>query len=240
MFETLTGLVSQAQEHTHVLELIARGRPAEESLTALLHWHEKSAPGLRATILLLDDDGQTVRHLAAPSMPQSWIDAVNGQQIGPRAGACGTAAYTQTTVICADIATDPLWSDYLPLAVSHGIRAAWSVPIVDANQLVIGTFACYLTEARRPTPLELRLTEAAAQIASIAIVRDREVRRLRDSETALNEAQHLAQTGSWEWDIERGTGHWSREMFTLTGLPYASRSPTFDTFLAWVHPDDRQ
>ena len=179
MFETPNGMASQAQEHGQILELIARGRPAEESLTALLRLREKTTPGLRATFQVLDEDGKTVRQLATPDAPPGDTE--------PRPEASGTPA--------------------------------WSAPVLDAGKAVIGTLSCYLAEARPPTPLELRLTETAAQIASIALTRDREERRLRDSEAALNEAQRMAQIGSWDWNHEQQTGHWSQEMYALTGLP---------------------
>jgi GAF domain-containing protein len=81
------------------------------------------------SILLVDETGQHVRNLAAPSLPAAYTAAIEGAAIGPQAGSCGTAAYRGETVVVTDIATDPLWADYKPLALAHGLRACWSVPI---------------------------------------------------------------------------------------------------------------
>jgi len=41
----------------------------------------------RGSILLLD--GDRLRHGGAPSLPKSYIDAINGLVIGPSVGSCG-------------------------------------------------------------------------------------------------------------------------------------------------------
>jgi GAF domain-containing protein len=105
------------------------------------------------SILLLDDTH--LRHGAAPTLPAAYCDAINGAQIGPRAGSCGTAAYLGRPVYVTDIATDPLWADYRDLALPHGLRACWSTPIFDDRQQVIGTFAIYHLTTRGPTPDEI-------------------------------------------------------------------------------------
>src|SRR5579864_1816911 len=54
---------------------------------------EKQHPDLLCSILLLDADGTTLRRGAAPSLPREYSRAVDGVQIGPCAGSCGTAVY---------------------------------------------------------------------------------------------------------------------------------------------------
>lgn len=55
----------------------------------------------------------------------------------------------------------------------------------------------------------------------------------------LEEAQALARIGSWEWDIPRNLVWWSDELFRVYGLEPRSIVPTYEKFLAHVHPDDR-
>ena len=73
----------------------------------------------------------------------------------PKAGSCGTAAYLRQQVIVADIATDPKWTAFRELALSHGLQACWSVPIHGSNRRVLGTFAAYYQTPRMPAPDEL-------------------------------------------------------------------------------------
>ena len=62
---------------------------------------------------------------------------------------------------------------------------------------------------------------------------------LRDAKAAFVEAQSVAQVGSWQWNIQNGHVAWSDECFRILGLDPASFAPSFDAYLARVHPDDR-
>jgi GAF domain-containing protein len=110
---------------------------------------------LITSVLLLDFDGKRLWHAAAPSLPRSYCSAINGAEIGPTAGSCGTAAFKDRAVYVSDIAEDPLWSEYRHLALPHGLRACWSTPIHDDSGVVLGTFAIYHRTSRLPTPEEV-------------------------------------------------------------------------------------
>ncbi len=153
-----------------VLEMIASGAPFEQTLDALVRTIEADSPDLIASILLLDDEGQHLRHGAAPSLPAAYSRAIDGGAIGPRAGSCGTAAFRREQVIAADIQIDPLWADYRELAAAHGLRACWSTPIFDGNRRVLGTFALYFRTPALPTDRHAQLIELATHTAAIAIV----------------------------------------------------------------------
>ena len=152
-----------------VLAQVARGSPLAESLDALARLVESQVPGLLATILLLDEDGLHLRHGAAPSLPRSFIEAIDGAAIGPAAGSCGSAAYRRETVISEDINTDPNWGDWRALAHTAGLRACWSTPILDAAGLALGTFAMYFREPGRPDATHQRLVDLVTHTAAIAI-----------------------------------------------------------------------
>jgi PAS domain S-box-containing protein len=62
---------------------------------------------------------------------------------------------------------------------------------------------------------------------------------LRKSEASLAEAQRIALYGSWEWDILTNKERWSEGMYLLLGLKPGKTGPTLETFLDFVHPDDR-
>ena len=49
--------------------------------------------------------------------------------------------------------------------------------------------------------------------------RKRAEERLRESEAGLAAAQRIAHIGSWHWDVQTDTAHWSDETFRIFGLP---------------------
>jgi len=173
-----------AAQH-RVLELLANGRPLDEVLTALVRTVERGSPEGLGSVLLLDDDGKRLRHDAAPDLPEAYNRAIDGLRIGPRVGSCGTAAYRGERVIVEDIVSDPLWEDFHELAADHGLRACWSQPILSRDRKVLGTFAIYYREPRRPESIDCDYIEAAAHLAGIAIAHDRADRARQTAEQRL-------------------------------------------------------
>ena len=62
---------------------------------------------------------------------------------------------------------------------------------------------------------------------------------LRSSESRLQEAQQLANVGSWDWNVVEGTEAWSDQMFRILGVEPGSVTPRFETFARFLHPQDR-
>jgi PAS domain S-box-containing protein len=55
----------------------------------------------------------------------------------------------------------------------------------------------------------------------------------------LNDAQRIAEVGSWELDLATGELNWSAETFRLFEIDPVRSPASYDAFLALVHPDDR-
>ena len=170
---------------SRILEMIARDSPLEETLEKLVRVVEAQFTGLLCSVLLLDNDGQHVRHGAAPSLPKSYIDAIDGVSIGPKAGSCGTAMYRREPVVVTDILQDPLWEGYREVAEPYGFRACWSTPILAHSGRALGSFAMYYREPRSPIPAETRALEMATHLAGIAIER----KHAREERERLRQAQ---------------------------------------------------
>ena len=157
------------------------------------------------------------RSSAAPrrraSLAPDYVKALDGTEIGPNAGSCGTAAFRRQPVIVTDILADPLWNDFRDLAKPHGYRSCWSTPILSDLGEALAVFAMYSRTVRAPTSVESRLLELAVHIAGIAIARRRAEERIQfmashDALTGLPNRSRLgelladallraAQRGSW-------------------------------------------
>ena len=147
------------------------------------------------SVLLLSEDGEHVVHGAAPSLPEEYVNAINGSPIGPKQGSCGTAMYRGEPVFVADILSDPLWADYRELAAAHGLRACWSTPILSGRGKILGSFAMYYREPRTATGEEANLTEVATRIAGLAIEHHAAREILARTQAQLAQATHAASTG---------------------------------------------
>ena len=183
---------------SRILEMIARDAPLEEILEKLVRVVEAQFAGLLCSVLLLDEDGQHVRHGAAPSLPEPYTKAIDGLSIGPKAGSCGTAMYRREPVVVTDILQDPLWEEYRGVAEPYGFRACSSTPILMHSDEVLGSFAMYYREPRSPSPAEARALEMATHLAGIAIERKlaREEReRLRQAQADLAHINRVTTMG---------------------------------------------
>ena len=126
---------------------------------------------IRTSILLLDRQRKSLLHGAAPSLPKSYCDAIDGLAIGPSAGSCGTAAYMGHSIFVTDIAKDPLWVDFRDLALPHQLHSCWSTPIRSDDDEIIGTFAIYHSTARAPTEEEILAVKCISGQFARAIAR---------------------------------------------------------------------
>ena len=158
---------------SHALELVANGTPLKSTFHEMIEGVEREFPDMICSILLLDDAGETVVRCYGPSLPDSYNKALIGLEIGDGIGSCGTAAARAERVVVSDIFSHEYWTNFLPLAEQAQVKACWSEPILSSDGQVLGTFAIYHKEIRKPQEIEFRLIEQTAHLSSIAIERDR-------------------------------------------------------------------
>jgi PAS domain S-box-containing protein len=164
------------------LELLATGGGFSDILHALVGLIEEQWPGMLGLILLLDEDGLHLHIGASASLPKEYVDSIEGLEIGPQVGSCGTACYTKQRVIVEDIATDPRWESLRDLGLQYGLRACWSEPVFSESGQVVGTFAIYYHQPRTPSKAELRMIETAAHLVGVAVEHERAEQALQQTE----------------------------------------------------------
>ncbi|RPJ51142.1 MAG: PAS domain S-box protein, partial [Methanobacteriota archaeon] len=62
---------------------------------------------------------------------------------------------------------------------------------------------------------------------------------LKESERGLAEAQRMANIGNLNWDLVTGEVYWSDEMYRIFRLNPQESDRTYEKFLSYVHPEDR-
>ncbi|HYR05258.1 MAG TPA: diguanylate cyclase [Gallionella sp.] len=171
----------------HALGLLAHGAPLASILEAIVQSVEQENPAMLCSISLLDREGKHLLTGAAPGLPDFFSAALNRVEIGIGAGSCGTAAFTGQRVIVEDIQTHPYWAPYQEVARKTALKACWSEPIRTTSGKVLGTLAIYLDEARKPSDADVHLIEQTANLAEIALGRNRADQALRESEKLLSD-----------------------------------------------------
>ena len=151
--------------------------------------------------------------------------------------ACRSLGYSREEFLAMSVADiDPNLDELKTAAVTEELKRSG--------------FAMFESTRRRKDgstfPVEVNVKEIQLERAyRLAVVRDITERKLTEkllgqSEQQLAEAQNVAHLGSWNWDIQSNTVTWSDELYRICGFQPRSFSPTYEAFLALVHPEDRE
>ena len=179
---------AQLAGEKRLLEMVASGGALKDVLTALCRFVEDIAADCKCGIYLIDWSGPTFHTGAAPSLPATFNDTLEGLTVEVSAGPCALAAFTKSQVIAENLESDLDWQQSLirPLALGHGLRAQWSTPICSRDGSVLGTFAIFQDHPSSPTQVQQDLIAQVTHIASIAIGRALAEEALRSSERNLS------------------------------------------------------
>jgi diguanylate cyclase (GGDEF)-like protein/PAS domain S-box-containing protein len=165
-----------------VLEMIASSTPYDRTLRAICRFVERFGDGLHASVMLLDSKSGRLSLEQAPSLSDPVKLLLDYVDVAEDGITCSSAVFHQNDSISDDIAKDPGWAPHLRIAEEHGIGAAWSFLLHGAAGRITGTLDVYVSEPRAPSTDELDKLSRMARLAGIAIKRQLDENRLRNSE----------------------------------------------------------
>jgi PAS domain S-box-containing protein len=141
---------------------------------------------------------------------------------------------------CRDMRGQNIY-DILPLEVAeqrmHYVQQALSTGKVQIYEFQILVEDEILTQEAR--------IALSGENEVLVMVRDISERKraeaaLQESNERLRVALEAARMGSWDWNIQTGKETWSPNLAALFGLEVGTFDDLHETFLARVHPDDRE
>ena len=230
---------AQLAGEKRLLEMVASGGALPDVLTELCKFVEETAGDCTCGIYLIDWHTAKFHLGAAPSLPATFNDPVEGLAVTTDAGPCGLAALTKSQVLVTNVESDPRFqsSTIRPLLLTHGLRSHWSTPIFSREGQVLGTFAIFQNQPSSPTQLQQDLISQVTHIASIAVERGLNEEALKRSAVFLAQAQQLSRTGSFSWRVATDEITWSEELYRIyefdPGIPI-----TLEVIRTRIHPED--
>jgi PAS domain S-box-containing protein len=172
-----------------VLQQIAEGAPSAAVLETLVRGVEaQSTDGLICSVLLLDETGKLLKKGAAPGLPDAYNRLIDGVQIGPNVGSCGSAAFERRPIYATDISTDPHWVSYRDLAAKFELGSCCSTPIFSGDGTLLGTMAMYYARPHAPSAYDQELIRMGTHLAGIVIERTRAEEKLQVAKVAAESA----------------------------------------------------
>ncbi|HEY1773316.1 MAG TPA: GGDEF domain-containing protein [Gammaproteobacteria bacterium] len=153
-----------------VFERMAAGTELKPVLEEIARLCERHSHGHTLyAVLLANEAGDHLDVAAAPNLPADYAAHAAATPVAADSNPCGVAAWSKQPVLVEDFAAEPRWGEAGKAALSLGLRAGWSLPILSLRGKLLGTFAAYSKEPARPEPQDVALMERFAHIARIAI-----------------------------------------------------------------------
>lgn len=223
----------------NVLELNSKSHVAiQDILSYYLKGVESMFPAMRCSILQVKNG--RLYNWASPSLPETYIAAIENLPIGENVGSCGTAAFLKKKIIVSDIEADGRWADYKQVALKHDLRACWSHPVINSEGTVMAILGMYYNTPKKPNEGELRVIERVTSLLKIILENRQKAEIIAEATFMMAQSQELAQFGNWHWDVQNNVVRWSDSLYTIYGLNKKEFKATFEGYQELLHPEDRQ
>jgi PAS domain S-box-containing protein len=224
-----------------VLELNANpASTLKNVLDYFLEGLEKINYGALYSILQLNDDSATIKHLSAPSISGQYMQMIDGLAIGPNVGSCGTCMYYSKEVIVSDIQTDTLWKDYKDLAERFELRACWSFPIISSSNKVLGSLAAYYKKIKQPSLPMIQLLKRVAALSGVIIENKQAEEKINISNERYLLATKATNDAIWDFDIKNNHLYWGESFYALFGYKQSDIDRREGFWESKIHPEDRR
>ena len=127
---------------------------------------------------------------------------------------------------------------YLEAFRREGIRALAFIPLI-AGPRTIGKFMLYWGSPHALDDASLDAARALGALMTLAMERHARDLESRQREQHIMFALDAANMGTWQWDVKSGRVRWSPNMERVHGLSTGTFDGAFDSYLAEIHPEDR-
>ena len=172
------------QDIFHIFNLIGRHTELKPILDIISQWLESRIPEALVTIMLYREDSQTLNVISGQQhFSKEYCNVIQDLKIGPDRGTCGVAAFLRQLVISPNLMKDPNWQSYRAVVNAEKLSSCWSMPIINASDILYGTFSTYYRAPKIPTEQHIELLQQAAKLVALAIELDQE----RQKRQELNE-----------------------------------------------------
>jgi PAS domain S-box-containing protein len=160
--EPLDSLATIGETLGSVLLTLSQGAPLDAVLSTLVRRVEQTTHDALCSIYQLDATGTRLCNGMAASLSDQIVHVLEGTHITR----VGLADVTE-------IATHPRWARSRTVCLAHGLHTCWSTPVLTGDQELMGLLLVHYLKPHTPTPAEERMVTMAANLAAMAVERER-------------------------------------------------------------------
>ena len=173
----------------HVIKMLSQGAPMMDVLNELCNFIDAKSPEAIPTVLLVDDSGMHLQLAAGPKVSALWSQSFHGLKVPIHSSLENVNRTSGKSISISDMRSDPSFAACWKLALSQGVQAAWSLPILSKDRKILGTLILFCPTAEEPGEREKELMELSVHIAAIAIESQSNEQELREFSGQLYKSQ---------------------------------------------------
>ncbi|WP_407431551.1 PAS domain-containing protein [Arcticibacter sp.] len=211
-------------------EILANSAREDNSFAKVLKTYfiglEKQFPGISFGMMSVRNG--KLSDLSSPTLPATIIAAAEGlpYAIGPDTGNV--------------FENGASWESFRQTASENGFTSISQHPVLSNNGGVAAVLFVYHGRSAALQLDEINILERVVALLQLILERKQYSKVLQETTIMMLQSQELARLGNWSWDIRTGAVHWSDTLYSIYGLSAESATPSLESYLSLVHPEDRQ
>ncbi len=168
-----------------VLELIAKGAPAERSLGELLDRMSELVDCHSCAAYVFDGAGKRIAFVASRCSSDAVRTALAALPVRPASDPIGTAQFRCEPVLVPDAAAEQRWPAFRGVLATLGIAGTWAHPVLSLDGDALGVFAILHRTPREPSPAEDAMLDSLMPLARLIIEHERRAIALHRADEQL-------------------------------------------------------
>lgn len=149
------------------LESVKRAGNIRMAIAGLVQLAAESANSKAASFYVLDDAQRALKPFMTFGLPQDYVDRCGYVPVGEQC--CGRAVQHLKPWIVSDMLSDPLFASARQASIETGIRAAFSVPVINDDNKCLGSLACHYETVYTPTSNDISRNLQWAKLIAHAV-----------------------------------------------------------------------
>jgi len=150
---------------------IAASSDVKKAVRDLVRAAAEAAGSNMGALYLIDESDRVLKPLVVVNLPEDYVQGCGEIPLGQQC--CGRAALHNLPWYVADLWTDPLFPvETREAAKRAGVRAGFSVPVVNAQGQCLGALSAHFSDPHIPGDHEIRSHFMFAQLVAVALARE--------------------------------------------------------------------
>ncbi len=149
-------------------QFIVNSNDLRSSITSLVRFSASVSGSDMGSLYLLDATDRLLKPYILVNLPARYTEGCEAVALGTQC--CGRAALHKRAWFVQDMWTDPLFIECRAAAIASGMRAAFSIPVLEPETgECLGTLASHFYEVHRPDQKTLEIFEMLADLIAFAL-----------------------------------------------------------------------